>query len=68
MQIFELTSVSKKIKPHIQAYLIISLDRNIALAPINLVLKVLVLEICTIKLEFAKKVIIQSQITITFYV
>ena len=29
--------------------------------------KILILEICNIKLEFAKKVIIQSQITITFY-
>ena len=32
------------------------------------IIKVLAWEICNIKLEFAKKVIIQSQITITFYV
>ena len=35
---------------------------------VYLVLKVLAWEICNIELEFAKKVIIQSQITITFYV
>ena len=35
---------------------------------VYLILKVLAWEICNIRLEFAKKIIIQSQITIIFYV
>ena len=34
---------------------------------VYLTLKVLAWEICNIELEFAKKVVIQSQITVTFY-